>query len=98
MTAQLMRNRQDTSDLAARVRDAIARFQALPPEVQEMHRWAQKINYVYGELGFDIDDNPREHPMPKEQVARLVLTNSVGPAYAENRLADPEFRALLGLD
>jgi hypothetical protein len=79
------------------VRESIAHFNALPPEDQESLRLAQRISFIYGQVAYGPDDGPRAEPYLKEDVARRVLTYSIGPHTAEQRLSDPRFRKLLGL-
>lgn len=68
------------------------------PRQEFLDRWASRISYVYGEMGFDMDDNPRERTMSREDIARQLLTHEIGPAYAAEQLADPEFRKACRLD
>ena len=63
------------------------------PRQEYLDTWAQRISWVYGEMGWNDDDSPRDpHPTTREAIARTLLTHEVGSAFAEQELADAEFR------
>ena len=62
-------------------------FQNASEEEQMLHLLAQQISFVYGGVRNS-----------KEQVARMLITKSHGPKFAERVLTSPELRQKIGLD
>jgi len=77
------------------LRESLAAYEALPPEEREMHRWAQKISFVRGQLALS---NPGyDTRYTREETAIHVLTVGVGIAFALRAVDDPRFRKIVGL-
>lgn len=93
--ARHIRQSIDDPEAAARaahlrelVLKAQAAFDSMPPEKQRLYKLSQRISFVFGQMR----DNPE---LTREAVARTILTNEGGGAWAELMLSTQESREIL---